>query len=329
MLSKSDLKGMCAMVPTPCIPGKEGWDAEMSVDLEETVRMTEAYIKAGVGSIAACGTTGENAALLWDEKRDYIDAIVQTNKGRVPIFAGATGLGTKETIRQMRGLKDVGADGAFVGLPLWQTPTIQNAGAYYGHLAEAVPDMAILIYANQNFFKTTFPTPFWRQIGQKGKTVVLAKMSYSVVNLLEDSKAAPQVNFMPGEGAAYKAWRMTRGTPYQISTIWSSGSIGMGPEPTIALADAILKDDEKRVEEIWADFEALPPSFPANPPGTFAELNLQANRYLANQGDYLKPSPTRVPYLLDDLPEHWKQTMDKRAVAWKELRKKYMKAAVA
>ena len=71
--------------------------------------------------IAACGTTGECAALLWEEKRSFIDTVVQVARKRVPVFAGATALGTKEVVRQMRGLKDIGADGAFVGLPLWQT----------------------------------------------------------------------------------------------------------------------------------------------------------------------------------------------------------------
>jgi len=105
------------MVPTPCKENAEGWDATDSVDLDETARMTENYIRAGIGVIAACGTTGECAALLWEEKRAFVDTIVQVNRKRVPVFAGATALGTKETIQQMRGLRDVGADGAFVVYP--------------------------------------------------------------------------------------------------------------------------------------------------------------------------------------------------------------------
>ena len=40
----------------------------------------------------------------------------------------------KETIQQMRGLKDVGADGAFVGLPLWQTPTPVDTATITAHI---------------------------------------------------------------------------------------------------------------------------------------------------------------------------------------------------
>ena len=157
VLTKDDIKGVAAMVPTPCKENAEGWDATDSLELDETARMTENYIRAGIGVIAACGTTGECAALLWEEKRAFVDAIVLVNRKRVPVFAGATALGTKETIQQMRGLRDVGADGAFVGLPLWQTPTIENAVKYYADLGEAVPDMPILVYANARVFKSDFP----------------------------------------------------------------------------------------------------------------------------------------------------------------------------
>ena len=69
MLTAKDLRGICVLVPTPCKEGSGKWDATDSVDLEETARMTENLIQAGIGSLAACGTTGECAALLWEEKK--------------------------------------------------------------------------------------------------------------------------------------------------------------------------------------------------------------------------------------------------------------------
>src|SRR5262245_30466671 len=74
------------MVPTPCKENGEGWDANDSVDLEETARMTDRYVREGIGVIAACGTTGECAALLWEEKRAFVDAIVQVKPKARPGF---------------------------------------------------------------------------------------------------------------------------------------------------------------------------------------------------------------------------------------------------
>jgi trans-o-hydroxybenzylidenepyruvate hydratase-aldolase len=59
VLTKDDIKGVAAMVPTPCKENGEGWNATDSVDLDETALMTEKYVRDGIGVIAACGTTGE------------------------------------------------------------------------------------------------------------------------------------------------------------------------------------------------------------------------------------------------------------------------------
>src|SRR6266498_1006519 len=241
------------MVPTPCKENGEGWDATNSVNLDETARMTENYIRDGIGVIAACGTTGECAALLWEEKRAFVYAIVQINRKRVPVFAGATSLGTKETIRQMRGLQDVGADGAFVGLPLWQTPTAENSVQWFADLSDAVPQMPIMVYANSMFFKSTFPTPFWEGVARRAPTVIACKIAYNIEHLPEDiAVAGHQISFQPNHPAVVAAYKKL-GT--RISACWST-SAPMGPEPLVALMDAIRRDDSPAVDAIWADISA-------------------------------------------------------------------------
>ena len=326
MLTKDDIRGLCAMIPTPCPEGAEGWDNPNSVDLEETARMVEIMVQDGMGSFAACGTTGECAGLLWEEKVAFIDTVVQTNRGRVPLFAGATGLGTKETIRQMRALGDLGAPGVFVGLPLWQTPTIENSVQYYGDLGEAVPDTAIMIYANPNFFKSVFPIPFWEGIGQTGRTVVITKLAGGMRGgdaMPGYMKAAPQVNFMPGQAgpvAAYKA------IGHALTTFWSSSGANMGPEPLLALWEAIQREDEKRVEEVTADLSSLPPARPEGKSDEFPLYNAQINKVVMNAAGYIHPGPTRAPY--DKLPQDWLQVGIAHGKGWAEMRKKYIKASV-
>ncbi|HXG36283.1 MAG TPA: dihydrodipicolinate synthase family protein [Dehalococcoidia bacterium] len=322
MLSKDDIKGLCVMAPTPCKENAQDWRVADSVELNESARMTENYIQAGVGSIAACGTTGECAALLWEEKLQFIDTVVQVNRKRVPIFAGATALGTKEVVRQMRELQKIGADGAFVGLPLWQTPSLETSVRFFADLSEAVPDFPIMVYSNSMFFKSDFPTAFWEGVAKRAPTVIITKLTYPFLNILNDLKVAGhRINFMPGESQILSVYKMTR--PGGVSAIWSSGWAGMGVEPLVALADAILKDDEAKVEAIWADFESLPTSVPAGEFYLFPRYNVQVNRWAANAAAFIKASPTRAPYYLDDLPVSWKNQAERHAAAWNELRKKY------
>jgi trans-o-hydroxybenzylidenepyruvate hydratase-aldolase len=309
-----------ALPPTPCKPGAGGWDVADSIDLDETATLVEKLIATGVGGIGVCGTTGECAALLWDEKRDFVDTVVQVARKRVPIIAGATALGTKEVVRQMRGLKDVGADGVLVGLPLWQTPTPVNSVQFYADLGEAVPDLPVMVYANSMYFKSVFPTEFWEGVARHAPTTIMCKVSYPIDHLAEDLRAASHhINFVIGQGNLYEAYQKV-GT--QVTACWTT-SAGMGPEPVVALMDAILRDDRARAAEIHADFEALGPMLP---PGNefykeFPKYNAQFAKVRSNAAGWAKFGPFRAPYR--DLPDGWEEYLTRGALAWRELRKKY------
>ena len=123
MLSAADVTGLLALPPSPLkADGEHLTDAD-TLDLDEATRLAGQMIDDGAAAIGLCGTTGECATLLWDEKVALYDAIISTVAGRVPVWCGTTALGTREVVRQMRVAKELGAAAAFVGLPLWQTPT--------------------------------------------------------------------------------------------------------------------------------------------------------------------------------------------------------------
>lgn len=326
MLTAKDIHGVCVMIPTPCVEGGGDWNVENSVNLDETARMTENLIQAGAGLLAACGTTGECAALLWEEKREFIDTVVQVTRGRVPVFAGATALGTKETIRQMRGLKDVGADAAFVGLPLWQTPSLRAQVQWFADLSHAVPDMPVMVYSNAMFFKSEFPSDFWKGVAKEAPTVITNKIaSTEIMNNLEEIVGAvgDQIAFLPQQMAAPSA-RERVGD--KIQGLWSTSAV-MGPEPVVALWNAIESGDKQRLEQILADIRQVPPVLPRD---RFAEdfpiYNGQLNNASFNAAGYVNVGPIRAPY--QDLPEEYQRTAEANGKAWAELRKKYTKAAV-
>ena len=324
MLTRDDVKGACAMIITPCKKGAADWDVTDSVDLEATAQMIEELVQAGIGSIAACGTTGEGASLLWEEKQAFVDTIVQVNRGRVPVFAGATALGTKEVVRQMHGLKETGADGVYVGLPLWQTPTLWNSVQFYADLGDAMPDMPVMVYANPMFFKSTFPVDFWAGIAQKAPTVVACKMVGEVDTLLDKLKVAGhQVSFLPGETAAYKVYDMVGNR--DVVGLWSN-ALNMGPEPVVAYAEAIRNGDRERIDAVYADLRSIPGTIPEGKFEEFQHFNGQAMKANANSSGFVKAGGFRAPYY--DFPEDWATQSDLRGKAWAELRKKYAKSAV-
>ena len=322
MLTQEDLRGVCVMMVTP---SKEGADKISfrgnTVDLDEAARVAEAMIQAGIGSFALCGTTGEGHSLTFEEKVTFIDTVSQVNRDRIPIFAGSTTLGTRETVKHMKALKDLGAPGAFVGLPLWQSPTIENSSQFYTDLGEAMPDMAIMIYANQNFFKTDFPVEFWEAlVAKKPQTVLVSKMSNTEANM---KAAGKQVYFMPGTNPLTSYLKLQElGLPWR--NFWSTRG-NCGPEPLVALGEALDRGDVARAEEIEADTRAVPGWQPPQGTSQFTskEMNVQGERMMALYGGYMKPGPLRPPYT--DVAPEYLAAGKAAGTAWAKMREKYVK----
>jgi trans-o-hydroxybenzylidenepyruvate hydratase-aldolase len=324
MLSVEDMRGVYVLPPTPCREDAGGVDAVDSVDLDETAVMTEFLVKPGVTGLGLFGTTGEGHSLLWEEKVSAARTVVEVAAGRVQVFAGATALGTREVVRQMRGLRQVGVDGVLVGLPLWQTPTVENAVQFYADLSEAVPDLPVMVYSNSWFFKMRFPPEFWGGLRRHAPTVIASKHTHGYAHFLEELEAVEgRINLMPGEFGIFTAWQLA---PERITAIWSTQA-ALGPEPMVALMAAIDKGDPAGVEELIADFRAVPPYAP---PGAmerfdyeddFARYNTQLAKYRLNVSGVIKAGPMRPPYT--DLPEQWKRQAEREVEGFAALRAKY------
>lgn len=204
MLSARDVRGLLALPPTPCLESTDWWDPEAnSVDLIEASRMARALVADGVGSIGLCGTTGECGALLWPEKAAFFGTVVDAVDGTVPVWCGTTALSTREVVRQMKAVRDLGGSGALVGLPMWQTPTPANAVRFYADLSEAVPDLPVLVYANSLLFKFAFGPQFWMQVCAQAPTVIAAKMGFVTAEHLEAVDG--RVTLIAGEGGSLGA----------------------------------------------------------------------------------------------------------------------------
>ena len=175
MLTHRDVRGLMSIVPSCAKPGADDWRMEDSIDYDEAARVTEQLIQDGAGALLTNGTTGECMTLLWEEHVKFAQVVIETARNRVPVFCGSTALGTKETIRKLRAIMDLGADGTLLGIPMWQVPTLDEAVAHYKMVGEAVPEAAIIIYANKNAFRFDFGTAFWRTIHKEVPTVVASR----------------------------------------------------------------------------------------------------------------------------------------------------------
>ena len=113
--------------------------------------------------------------MTWPEKQAFMKTVVDTARGRVPIFVGTSTLNTRDTIEQTRWASEIGADGTMLGPPFWCLASMDTAVQFFKDVAEACPDMAIAIYANMQAFKFAFSIPFWARVSQIPQ-VITAKL---------------------------------------------------------------------------------------------------------------------------------------------------------
>lgn len=317
MLSAADVTGLLALPPSPLkADGEQLTDAD-TLDLDEATRLADQMIVDGAAAIGLCGTTGECATLLWDEKVALYDAVISTVAGRVPVWCGTTALGTREVVRQMQVAKSLGATAAFVGLPLWQTPTMENAVGFFADLSEAVPDMPVMVYANRFFFKFDFPVEFWQGIVAKAPTVIATKVGFPLTQEHLDA-ARRQVNFMTGEGTIGLHYRLA---PDTVTAAWAT-SAAMGPEPWVAFLAAVECGDDATAQQVLADIEGVPLPIPDF--GDFDKYNIQLEKARINAAGYTRCGPPRAPYR--DLPPAWSEVALNNGKAWAEMRAKYVNA---
>jgi trans-o-hydroxybenzylidenepyruvate hydratase-aldolase len=301
-LTAADIQGAWAILPTPAKDNASDWRAEDTVDLDETARVVEELIKAGVDGLLSLGTFGECATLTWEEKRAFMATVVETVRGRVPYFGGTSSLNTRETVRQTRAAHDIGVDGTMLGPPMWCYPDLATSLQFYRDVAESCPDIAICVYANPEAFKFDFPRPFWAQIIQVPQ-VVAAKI-VGIATIEADLRLTKgQIRLMPVDGSYYAAARIA---PEECTAFWSGGAL-CGPAVQLKLRDtvAVAKSGGwSAAKEISAAIAAA--SARLIPNGNFAEFskyNIGLEKARMNAAGWVKAGPCRPPYHI--VPENY------------------------
>lgn len=320
LMTVDQVQGAWAIMPTPATDDASDWRAKETVDLDETARAVEGMVEAGIDGILSLGTLGECSTLTREEKRQFVGAAVEAAAGRIPFFTGSTALGTRETIDQTREAWELGASGTMLGLPMWCTADLKTAVRFYQDVAEAVPEMAICIYANQAAFRFPFGADFWAEVSRIPQ-VIMAKAG-SIHTFPQDLAAVEgRVRLMPIESMYLAA---AKAHP-EVTAFWSSGA-ACGPKLAVRLRDAVAK---ARETGDWADAEALSEAigktlWPLIPGGNnfeeFNKYNIGLEKERMNAGGWMKAGPCRPPYLF--VPEEYLEGARISGRGWAELDRK-------
>ncbi len=323
LLTAKDIKGICAIMPTPVKEGADSWDSRDVINVDETARGVENLIRDGIDVLWVNGTFGEAATLTWEELKKFSEVVMETAKGRIPVFLGATTLNTRDSIERGRYFKDLGAQGLFMGRPMWCQMSENMIVQFYKDIVEALPDMNIVVYDNYEAFKGKISTRVYGELAKIPNIVaskyrsVLAAMTPD--NLVADLQAVKgNMKLLPHDGDWYYA---ARWFPEEIDGCWSSG-VAAGPEPVVALKKAINAKEWEEAEQIVKDiYWAYEKFFPQGSFVAFNTYNISIQKARFEAAGYIKCGPALPPYhvtppeILEDARECGRR--------WSQLREKY------
>ncbi|HXG36827.1 MAG TPA: dihydrodipicolinate synthase family protein, partial [Dehalococcoidia bacterium] len=266
-------------------------------------------------------TTGECATLSSEDWQAAAECVAATVNKRVPLFIGATALGTHEIVKRLRLVRDLGADGTILGMPMWQPFTLPMAVEYYATISEAFPDLAIMVYGNERAFRFRFPVAFWKQIVERAPTVITTKHSNPALHLTLTHVTKNRIAFLPHVVGAYTQARID---PDTTKALWSTDA-SMGPAPALALMEAILAQDWQKAREINDELGwALQTFFPPGGFEEFGSYNIQLEKIRFDAAGYCKAGPIRPPYNI--VPEAYAEGARECGRRWAQLQQKYAAA---
>lgn len=318
--SVDDVRGVYAIMPTPAVPNATDPGLVDTIDYDETRVAVEKLITDGVSAILTTGTFGEGASLLVEELEAFANTVVETSKGRVPIFVGATSLNTRETIARARRLKDLGVSGLLLGRPMWSPCDDDDIVRYYKSVAEAVPELAIIVYDNPEAFKGKISPKVYSKLAEIPQ-IVAAKYPGLVGGFIADLEAVNErIRLLPVERDWYYAWKWA---PDQVVACWS-GSASCGPSAIVQLAKMIEAGDEAGALAISRELAAASKTFfPKGSFALFSQYNVQLEKIRINKAGYINAGPCRPPYV--SCPEDYAEGARQSGVLLAQLHHKYSK----
>ncbi len=317
MIGARDLGAVVAIMPTPAKEGAERPDALSTVDLEETARLAERLIQDGATAIMALGTMGECATVSHKDYEVFVDCLLGTVRKRIPTFVGTTALGTHEIVRRIRFIKERGATGTLLGIPMWQPATLDMAVKFYASISATFPDFPIMVYANPRAFRFAFGVDFWRVILEKAPTVMSSKFSNKGIYVEAVAATKGRVNFIPPVGFAYAFAQLS---PETTTTCWIPA---VGPQLAIALMKAVAAGDWERAKAVADDiaWAVEPHHIITGSQEVFASYNIQMEKLFMEASGYCKPGPIRPPYNV--MPEDFAAAVRESGQRFAKLREKY------
>lgn len=307
MITCKDLHGLVGMVPA--FTTEDGWDPHVknSVNVPELERALDQIICDGMNVVAPMASSGECYTLLWDEFKIMTDATVAVAGKRVPVMIGCTSTNTREALQKMEYAAKAGADGVLVGVPYYFASSVENAVQFYHDLADAFPEMGVMIYHNPFNHRITIPVNAFNRLVEKPNIVGMKDSHRTPMQFMKLQEIVKgKISVFVNQIQMY---------PYMMmgaAGCWSLNA-WMGPSPIVRALQAAEAGNWDEVREICIAMAAVSPGGDRN--------DAYSSKLAINEAGYCHAGPPRPPYRV--IREEARERAKVMAERWRALCERY------
>ena len=159
------------------------FDDDGRINEEVMTDIVDFCIDSGCKMLFAVSSVGEFIHLETDEACHLMRVVKKASRGRVPVLAGVTASHIERSIDLAKYAREIGCAAIVCSPPYYYTVTQEMIERHYEMLAEAVPDMSIVIY-NIPLFSTPLSYDLVKRVSTITNVVAMKDSSGSLVDLI-------------------------------------------------------------------------------------------------------------------------------------------------
>ena len=177
-MSKINFHGIFPPIPTPFINGNIAYD-ELAANIEK-------WSKAGLKGLVAMGSNGEYIYLSAEEKREFVEKVVEITPDHMLVIAGTGCESTQETIELTRDCAARGVHAALVVTPHYYGGRMNEAAmhAYFTAVADQT-SIPILLYNVPKFTHINMTAGLVAQLSRHPNIIGIKDSTGNVIQLGE------------------------------------------------------------------------------------------------------------------------------------------------
>ncbi|MFC1490857.1 dihydrodipicolinate synthase family protein, partial [Candidatus Latescibacterota bacterium] len=197
-------------------------------------------IESGCKGLFAVSSVGEFIHMETEESCHLMSVVKKAAKGRVPVVVGVTASHIEKSIEYAKYARDIGCDGIVCSPPYYYTVTQEVIERHFELLAEAVPDMSMILY-NIPLFSTPLSYEVVKRVSSIPNVVAMKDSSGSLVDFIhfmdKARLAGSGLNMMSGREEMIMSATMLGGKGAMV------GSATIFPEILVKIYNATLAGD--------------------------------------------------------------------------------------